>query len=103
MPKALLDYLGYVIYFWIGDGTEPVHVHISPGKQTNGATKVWIKKNGVELAHNKSNIPQNDLRRLLRFIDDNKDITSFKMSPTSLGEGNKLQQLASISPSSLKR
>ena len=33
MPKALLDYLGYVIYFWIGDGTEPVHVHISPGKQ----------------------------------------------------------------------
>ena len=74
MPKALLDYLGYVIYFWKGDGTEPVHVHISQGKQTNEATKIWIKRDGVEVAHNKGNIPSRDLRKLIRFIDDNKDI-----------------------------
>ena len=32
MPKALLEYMGYCIYFWIGDGEEPVHVHVSKKK-----------------------------------------------------------------------
>ncbi|WP_294159636.1 hypothetical protein [uncultured Selenomonas sp.] len=29
MPEALESYLGYYIYFWIGDGVEPVHVHVA--------------------------------------------------------------------------
>ena len=72
MPKTLWMYLGYVIYFWIGDGSEPVHVHISKGAQSQGATKIWIKRDCVEVAHNSSKIPKKDLNRLLRFIDDNK-------------------------------
>lgn len=72
MPKALLDYLGYVIYFWIGDGHEPVHVHVAKGKPTESATKIWIKASGVELAHNDSNIPKNDLKQLIRFISENR-------------------------------
>ena len=36
MPKALLEYMGYCIYFWIGDGEEPVHVHVS--KKDSGKT-----------------------------------------------------------------
>lgn len=72
MPKALLDYLGYVIYFWIGDGHEPVHVHVAKGKPTESATKIWIKASGIELAHNDGNIPKNDLKNLIRFISENR-------------------------------
>lgn len=73
MPKALADYLGYTIYFWVGDITEPVHVHISKGNPAQNATKVWIKAAGVELAHNHSGIPDKDLKELLTFINENKN------------------------------
>ena len=38
MPEALESYLGYYIYFWIGDNLEPVHVHVAKTQQP-GATK----------------------------------------------------------------
>ena len=73
MPKALADYLGYSIYFWSGDVSEPVHVHISKGDPSEHATKVWIKANGVELAHNNSKIPNKVLGELISFINENKN------------------------------
>ncbi|MBR3457543.1 MAG: DUF4160 domain-containing protein [Selenomonadaceae bacterium] len=73
MPKALADYLGYCIYFWIADAREPVHVHVSKGEPQKNATKIWIKEEGIELAHNNSQIPAKDLKQLLTFIDENKD------------------------------
>ena len=33
MPNALIQYMGYLIYFWGGDGSEPVHVHVSKSKR----------------------------------------------------------------------
>ncbi|MBR6906681.1 MAG: DUF4160 domain-containing protein, partial [Selenomonadaceae bacterium] len=68
-----LDYLGYCIYFWVGDSEELVHVHVSKGNPSQDATKVWIKANGIELAHNHSNIPSKDLKQLMTFINENKN------------------------------
>ena len=78
MPRALLDYLGYVIFFWAGDMGEPIHVHISKGEQTENATKVWITEDGAKLAHNNSHIPQKDLKALLQFIADNREEIAFR-------------------------
>lgn len=74
MPKALLDYLGYTIYFWINEGSplEPVHVHVAKGKPIPNATKIWMTKEGVRLEHNNSKIPSRDLKELLAFISENK-------------------------------
>ena len=78
MPRALLDYLGYVIFFWAGDMNEPIHVRISKGEQTENATKVWITEDGAKLAHNNSHIPQKDLKALLQFITDNREEIAFR-------------------------
>lgn len=74
LPKALLDYLGYAIYFWVNEGQplEPVHVHVSRGKPTPNATKIWLTKEGARVEHNNSNIPKKDLKELLEFINENK-------------------------------
>ena len=73
MPKALIDFLGYAIYFWIADGKEPVHVHVSKGTPAQNGTKIWIKSDGVELAQNNSRIPSKDLKHLMNFINENRD------------------------------
>ena len=75
MPKALADFLGYCIYFWIGDGKEPIHVHIAKDEPQKDATKIWIKEDGIELAHNNSHIPNKDLKAIgerREHIDCNK-------------------------------
>ena len=74
LPKALLDYLGDVIYFWINEEVplEPVHVHVAKGKPTQNATKIWLTKEGIKLDHNNSNIPSKDLKALLEFISENQ-------------------------------
>lgn len=42
---------------------EPVHVHISKGKPSSNSTKVWLTKaGGCILGHNKSRIPEKDLK-----------------------------------------
>ena len=59
----------YTIYFWSNEGNplESVHVHISEGRQTPYATKIWITSNGkCLLCNNNSNIPN----RILRNIED---------------------------------
>ena len=73
MPKALIDFLGYSIYFWAADGKEPIHIHVSKGAPQKDATKIWIKADGIELAHNNSQIPSKDLSQLLNFIEENRE------------------------------
>ncbi len=62
----------YLIYFWANenDPLEPVHVHISQGEPTANATKVWIT--GTRrccLCHNRSQIPEHILRRIMAVIE----------------------------------
>ncbi len=67
----------YSVYFWSNenDPIEPVHVHISEGRATAGATKVWITSSGKALlANNNSHIPKNDLGQLLRMIEANSEM-----------------------------
>jgi hypothetical protein len=71
LPK-IFEYIGYFIYFWLNEQNEPIHVHVSKGKPTNNSTKIWILKDGIELADNKSNIKSNDLRKILVFINNNR-------------------------------
>jgi hypothetical protein len=69
----LFEYRGYWIYFWLNENNEPIHVHISKGKPTSNSTKIWILENGIQLANNKSDIKEKDLRKLLLFVDNNRE------------------------------
>ena len=84
MPKALIDFLGYAIYFWLNENEplEPVHVHVAKGKPTPNATKVWITRSGVRLEHNNSKIPRNELKEILSINPPGHD------GKTSLQAGN---------------
>ena len=68
VPKVLLDFLGYTFYFYSNESGEPVHVHVSKGKPSENSTKFWIKRDGVELEHNKGNIPKSDLKKIQKYI-----------------------------------
>ena len=60
---------GYKIYFWSGDIQESIHVHVSKGKPTEEATKIWMTKSGgCIIAHNKSRIPKRELEELMEVI-----------------------------------
>ncbi len=75
MPQ-LLRIGPYTIYFWSNESgpLEPVHVHIADGRPTRDATKSWITSTGKTLiCHNRSNIPERVLNRLLRVIEANAD------------------------------
>ena len=51
---------------------EPVHVHISKGKPSPNSTKVWLTKSGgCILGHNKSKIPEKDLKYIMGIITSN--------------------------------
>ncbi|MCL2845090.1 MAG: DUF4160 domain-containing protein [Chitinivibrionia bacterium] len=78
MPKVLVDYLGLVFYFWAnefgGNKLEPVHIHVSRGKQEENATKIWIKTDGsLEVANNNSKLTQKELSKALEYIETNKN------------------------------
>ena len=68
MP-SILEFLGYKIYFWSNESYEPIHVHISKGSPSENSTKIWITKvGGCVVANNNSNIPINELNKLLKVI-----------------------------------
>ena len=68
MPN-LFTVSGYKIYFWENENNEPIHVHVSKGKPTSNATKIWMtRKGGCILASNGSNIPAQELSELMDFI-----------------------------------
>lgn len=78
MPRVLMDYLGLVFYFWSnefsGNKPEPIHVHISHGKQEENATKIWIKSDGtLEVANNNSKLTAKELSKALEYIEANKN------------------------------
>lgn len=64
----------YSIYFWSneGDPLEPIHVHVSEGRASAIATKIWITSTGKTiLSNNNSKIPEKILKRLMRMIEAN--------------------------------
>lgn len=68
MP-SLFQISGYWVYFWSNENNEPIHVHVSKGKPSQNGTKIWITRaGGAILANNKSNIPENELNKLLEVI-----------------------------------
>ena len=69
---SIFDFLGYKIYFWSNENNEPIHVHVSKGKQTENATKFWIGRDNIELVHNKSAIPQDDLKKIYKYLWANR-------------------------------
>lgn len=69
---TLYKLLGYTIYFWSGDGSEPVHVHVGKGRPSENDTKIWIGDK-VRLEHNRGKIPDSDLLKILRFVAQNKN------------------------------
>ena len=73
LPKVLLDFMGYKVYFWSNENNEPIHVHISKGNQTENATKFWITREEIELVHNKSEIPTADLKKIQKYLWANRD------------------------------
>ena len=75
MPQ-LLRIGPYSIYFWSNENNplEPIHVHISEGKASANATKLWISSTGkAVVCNNNSNIPERILRNLIRIIEANSD------------------------------
>lgn len=65
---------GYMVYFWSNESKplEALHVHISKGKPSANATKVWITQNGkCILENNNSRIPPKTLNLLIRAIEAN--------------------------------
>lgn len=78
MPKALADFMGYKLYFWSNEKGEPIHIHVSKGKQVENATKFWINRDSIELVHNKSEISKNDLKKIQKYIWANKEEIVYK-------------------------
>ena len=73
MPQ-LLRVGPYSVYFWSNENNplEPIHVHISEGRASANATKLWISSTGkVVVCNNNSNIPERILRNLVRIIEAN--------------------------------
>lgn len=71
MP-SIFEVFGYKIYFWSNENNEPIHVHISKGKPSPNATKVWLtKRGGCVLANNNSRISNKDLNALMEVVTSN--------------------------------
>lgn len=68
MPTILT--LGrYVLFFWLGESDEPVHIHVAVRRPVEHATKFWLTADGgCILASNGSNLPSKELRKLATFI-----------------------------------
>jgi len=64
----------YVIYFWANENEplEAIHIHIAKKTPSKHATKIWITEDGRALPeNNNSNIPANQLTKMLREIELN--------------------------------
>ena len=71
MPNALMQYMGYLIYFWSNEDGEPVHVHVSKNKQKN-ATKFWVTSDGIELARDTGSVDKKDMKAMLAHLRVNR-------------------------------
>lgn len=71
MPKVLIDFLGYVFFFWSREEGRP-HVHVCKGRPSHMSARFWITADGVELVHNDAQIPQADLRKITAYLESNR-------------------------------
>ena len=68
MPKVL-TFGRYVLFFWIAENGESVHVHVAVRRPAENATKFWLtSEGGCILANNNSDIPQKDLRDIAKLV-----------------------------------
>lgn len=68
LPKLFMV-SGYTVYFWSRENDEPIHVHVSKGKPSANATKIWLTRSGrCILASNGSKISSKELNELMEFI-----------------------------------
>lgn len=59
----------YLVYFWSNENNEPIHVHISKGKPSQNATKIWLTKaGGCVVANNSGQIPAQNLNEILDVV-----------------------------------
>ncbi len=71
MPN-IIELFGYRVFFWAQDGNEPIHVHISKGRPTIKATKIWLTETGgCIVANNNGRIPINELNKLIEALTTN--------------------------------
>ena len=71
MPRVLI-YGQYVLFFWIAENGEPVHVHVAVKRAAANSTKFLLTKSGgCILANNNSGIPSKDLRDIKKLITFN--------------------------------
>ena len=71
----------YIVYIWSDEGlpAEPVHVHISAGRPSSNATKIWItRKRRCIVANNNSRIPVHILNDILSLIELRADFICSK-------------------------
>lgn len=62
----------FTLYFYAGDGIEPIHVHVTEGKPSKASVKFWLLKNGkCILAYNRTDISKKDLKIIQQFIELN--------------------------------
>ncbi|MGL6174480.1 MAG: DUF4160 domain-containing protein [Cellulosilyticaceae bacterium] len=72
MPKIMVLF-GYQISIWSNENGEPIHVHVSKGRPTQNATKLWLLSDGTfSLAHNKSRVPEQELKKIILALNVNK-------------------------------
>lgn len=68
MPRVL-TFGQYILFFWMAENGEPVHVHVAVRKPSEHSTKFWLTSNGgCLLASNNSKIPEKDFRDLSKLI-----------------------------------
>ena len=71
MPKVL-EFGQYVLFFWVAENDEPVHVHVSIKRPAENATKFWLTASGgCILANNNSGIAERDVRDIAKLIKFN--------------------------------
>lgn len=71
MPTVLK--LGsYVLFFWLNETGEPVHIHVARGRPSKHATKFWLTASGgCVLASNGSRLSPKTLKSMERVITAN--------------------------------
>lgn len=88
MP-SLFTFKGFVIYFWVSDGTEPIHVHVAIGSPSPVAAKFWLTEEGkAVLAANNAHFTGKDLKQIQEAIEAHFDYITQKWHETFDAEPN---------------
>ena len=74
MSPNVLRYRNFSIGFFSDEGSEPIHVHVWVGSDRSVSSKFWVKKDGVELAHNKARIADRDLSKIEKYLVLNRQM-----------------------------